>query len=202
MMSENNVIVQMAKLDEAVEAARSRLYEIETSQAQAVQAAQQASAELAEFERHGSGRPAERQKLEDALAKAKAEANAPWQERQQGARAGLRDAEAELQVFTAEHLRELVVPVEERGAEAVADMVSAAQLLLDAHARRAAAEQELGGLMVKAGHLVHPSDVGPPSRAGGVVHEALRLVEEGEPAPVVRRYPGEPLQGKPAEAMT
>src|SRR5262249_21346469 len=117
---------------------------------------------------------------------AKVKANAPWSERQQGARAGLRDAQAELQAFTAEHVRELAVPIEERGRVAVNDMADAAQQLLDARARRGEAEQDLGRLLRDAGHAVRPGDVGPFSRSDVLIREAQRLVLEGEPAPTLR----------------
>jgi hypothetical protein len=182
----------MARLVAERHSAVARIGELEQQQRAAAEAREVTRAQLIEFERRGDGKPAMRDKLEAALADAERKASERWPERIEGARHAVRDAEHELRLFTAEHLHELVGEVEARGAEAAADVVAAAEALLEAYRRRAQAEQQIGELVTLAGARIHPADIGPPTRAERAAAECTRLVEEGEPGPQLRRYPGEP----------
>jgi chromosome segregation ATPase len=193
---------KLTELRQRVAEAQAKVDQLEAEQRAASEAREAARAALIDAERRGV-RPAERTKLESALTTAEARTEERWPERIAGARARISDCELALQGFVAENLRALVEEVEARGDQAAADEVAAAGQLLAAYNRREACVGEIGALVAAAGGRVHPADVGPPSRADAAAAECRRLVENGEPAPRLRHYPGEPRHGAvdPPEAV-
>jgi hypothetical protein len=186
---------QMDELLEKRRRAQAKIDEVKRQQGEAAAAARTAGERLTELERQAlAGRKVNadtRRKAERALAAAKETQNEPWSERHAAAAAHGRDVDRELQQFASEHLRELVGEVERWGEEAARDLLAAAAALREAHARREQAASEIGQLVALTGARVHPSDVGPPSRATMAAAECGRLIQGGEPGPRLRAYPGE-----------
>jgi hypothetical protein len=103
---------ELAELTQRRASAQARVDQLERQQRAATEAAAKASATLADLERRALGgekvSAATRRQAEDALTRARAEAGEPWAERIAGSRAAIRDAQTEVQKFTAAHLDELV----------------------------------------------------------------------------------------------
>jgi hypothetical protein len=155
---------------------------------------QEASAELAGFERRGGCTAAARRKLEEALAAAKGRAEEPWAQRVEGARLAVTDARSAEQAFVGEHLAELVEDVEAAGEAAAAEINAAAEELSAAYQRWQAAAQELGALAGQVGRT-HPGDVSR-SRADAAATAAADLVlQGGEVGPRLLRDPRLPRHG-------
>jgi hypothetical protein len=174
----------LAELVEAREQAEARVYALEAEARASARRAADASATLAEFERRG-GRPAERDKLEAALAEARAQAAEPWAERVSGARAAVRDADAEVRRFAGEHFAELVAGLEADGRLAAEHVDRAAEEFIRATERRAEAERNLISTVALTRRL-DPNDVAR-SRADEAVAAVTALLQRGgEAAPVLR----------------
>jgi hypothetical protein len=184
----------LAKLTQRRASAQVKVDQLEAEQRAASTAREAARVALIHAEREGAS-SAQRAKLERALDEAEARASQRWPERVAGATARVRDCERELQNFAAQNLHALVEEVEARGDQASADEVAAAGQLLSAYNRREEAVREIGALVALAGGRVHPSDVGPPSRADAAAAACRALTENGESAPRLRRYPDEPRHG-------
>jgi hypothetical protein len=185
---------RLAAIDKQRAQAAERVRELETEQRTVAAAVQTAAKAIADGERRAA--PAEqRAKLEAVLASARSAAADPaLPARVEGARARVRDLRRERAAFVTEHLRELIVVHEEEGEAAVADMLAAAEQFMAAYRRRSAAAHAISGLASSVARI-KPGDVGPGSRAEPVVRELGRLLMEGEPAPTLRHYPGDPRHG-------
>jgi hypothetical protein len=136
----------LATLQEERNRAAARISNLEAEWRAAQASVAQASAALAEVERHG-GSATTRHKAEKALSEAQALAGQPWAERVEGARRGARDSDAAIRAHTAANLPELVEEVEERGQE-VADRINAslASIVAD-HGELEHIAAELGRLL-------------------------------------------------------
>ena len=117
-----------------------------------------ASAALVEFERAGDGAPAERRRLEKALADAKITAAEPWAERAEGAKRRARDADQAVRVFIAANLAELVAVHEMEGAAAATRLNAAAEELIAAYHEREAIARQISALVGQSGGI-RPGDV-------------------------------------------
>jgi hypothetical protein len=186
----------MSKLVEKREHANDRVHEIEAEQRLASHTLQATREALVQFERRGGGGEECRQ-LEQALAEAKAEANAPWSERIEGARRRARDAQHEVAGYVAEHLTELVAAREAEGQAAAERINTACSEILAGHAEWERIAGDISALLSLVGP-VRPGDVSF-GRSEALAREASTLLREGgEQGPVVRRKPGEPRYPQPA----
>jgi hypothetical protein len=196
----------MARLVAERDRASDRVDQLEAQAREASAAAQQASVDLIEFERHGASPTGRRPKLEQALVAARAKAAEPWAERIAGARTRIGDRHAEVQAFVAEHLDELVADRERQGEAAAARLTAAAESVLTAYADRERAASEIAGLAAMVGRT-HSTDI-TRSRAEALARAAGDLVDAGgEVAPKLVRDPREPRSGlvpeaEPAEPAT
>jgi hypothetical protein len=192
---------QMATLVGERVRAESRVGEVEAEQRKASATLAATREAVAEFHRQGGGRPAERDRLEQALAKAKAEVDAPWAERIDGARRAARDARAVVQRFVAENLGELVEARQANGQAAAERINTACSEMLAGYQEWSAVANEISALLSMVAP-VRPGDVSF-TRCEALAAEATRLLHEGgERAPVVRHMPGEPRFGQLAEASS
>jgi hypothetical protein len=158
-----------------------------------------ARAALIEAERRGGPAAAERAKLEKALVQAEARASERWAERIEGARQAVRDAHADVQRFTAEHLDELVAEKERDGEVAAARVTEYAEALLAAFHERERVAGEIATLVSTVARL-HPGDLAF-SHAEAAARACQELVESGgETPPVLQRDPREPREGIAVEA--
>jgi chromosome segregation ATPase len=188
----------LAELAQRRAAAQAKVDHLEAEQRAASEAREAARAALIEFERKG-GRPAERAKLEHALADAEARASERWPERIEGARQAVRDAHQQVQHFTGKHLDELVKGLERDGEVAAASVNAAAAALVAAFQERERIAGEISTLVSSVARI-HPADVAY-SRAEQVVRAASELIDQGgEVAPVLRRDPRQPRSGLLPEA--
>jgi DNA repair exonuclease SbcCD ATPase subunit len=140
--------VELAKREEERRRAASRVSGIESEWRQAIAASRDASAALAEVERHGrsaAARSAAEQKLTDARAKA----DEPWAERVEGARSAARDVDRAYRAHVTAHLGELVEELEERGRDAVVRVNDAAGELAAAITEREAVAEQIRSLISK-----------------------------------------------------
>ena len=127
-------------------------------------------------------------RLEQELSAAQAVAGEPWGERIAGAGRAVRGAHEAVQRHVGEHLLELVRALEERGAEAAAELDSAARTLLDAYERRTRIDGEIGSLLALVGRP-EPGDV-TRTAAETVANAARALLDRGgEVPPRLRRDP-------------
>jgi hypothetical protein len=171
-------------------AALARVDEIEAQARAASQALATASTALVEFERADDGPPAERRRLEKALADAKITAAEPWVERAEGARRRARDGDQAVRSFTVEHLSELVAALEADGAAAASRLNAACEALVAAYGERESVARQIAAVVGQSGGM-RPGDVSGSS-ADGLAREAQRLIQAGgEQGPMLRRdrYP-------------
>jgi hypothetical protein len=188
----------MARLLDQRDRASVRLDELEGEARAAGQAAAEASAALAEFERQG-GKAAERRQLEQELAAAKQRAQEPWHERAEGARAALRDADEELRQYQAQHLTELVEALEADGRIVASKIDDAAEALVTAYSERERIAHEISAIASQAGRI-HFGDISF-IRSEALAREARTLIHEGgEVPPTLRHDPRQPRLGEPAAA--
>src|SRR4051794_2023848 len=108
---------ELAKLHADRHTAEARVDDLERQHREAVQAARERSAELAEFERNG-GTAKRRAELEQSLAAAKELAGQPWPERIGGAKSATRDADQAVRSYIAAHLGALIEVAEADGRRA------------------------------------------------------------------------------------
>jgi hypothetical protein len=189
-MAENtkSVTEVLASLAEARDRATARVSDLEAEQRQASVTLATAKEAVAEFHRGGGGDAAEQKRLETALSKAKAEADAPWAERIEGARRAARDAHQPVQVFVAKNLHELVQVRQADGAAAADRINAAATELLAAYGEWNRIATGISGLAALV-WTVRPGDVST-TRCEALAKEASRLLQEGgEVAPALRRDP-------------
>jgi hypothetical protein len=147
------------------------------------------------------GPAAERAKLEKALTDTEARASERWPERIEGARQSIRDAQQQVQVFTAEHLSELVADLEQEGEVAAANVTAAAEAVVTAHQERERIAGEMGALVSQVARP-RPGDVSY-SRADQVVRAASDLIQAGgEEPPRLRRDPRQPTHGAIPESAS
>jgi hypothetical protein len=199
-MNETDVTTERAALAEKRDKAERRIGELEDEQRQAVQAREAARQALIEFERKGGGRRAERNELETQLNDAERHAAERWGERIEGARRAARDARTAVQVFTREHLDELVAAKEQEGELPTSRLVEHAQAILDTYADRERVAGEIAQLVSSAGITIRPGDV-TFSKCEPLAREASRLLSTGgEERPRLRRDPRVPMHGAPLEA--
>lgn len=192
---------RLQELQEQRESARARVGQLEHEQRQAVAARREASAAVAEAERVGVS-ATKRQRLEQALADARAKADQPWPERIEGANSATRDADRALRDHAAAHLGELVAALEVEGEAAAVAVDQAAAALVAAYQRREALAQDLGQLIT----LVRRSSPGDVSysRADEAGRAAAELLAAGGEEPVTLdrdRAPWDSILGRePAAA--
>jgi hypothetical protein len=136
---------------------------------------------VAEFHRRGGGRPAERDRLEQALAKAKAEVDAPWAERIEGARRQVRDKQAEVVAYVNGHLTELVATLEDEGDAVVSRFHAHIEGMVTAYVERGRLAGEIASLIVLIGPA-QPGDVSR-TRAEELVAQAQNLLRDGGERP-------------------
>jgi hypothetical protein len=186
-VDESTVAETMAQLVAQRSRAQNRVREIEAEERAAHAALVPAREALVQFEAAGNGRPADRQKLEDAFAAARGLAlGTPWPERRQGAERAAREAHRHVQLYAGEHLGELVEEIEERGQAAAERLTGHADGVLAEFDERERLAGELSALLALLGQ-VGPNDVSR-SKAEALVAEARRLVENGgERGPTVLR---------------
>jgi hypothetical protein len=201
--AESSAAEKLAELTQARDRAAARVDELESEQRAATQAAAEASAALADLERRALGgekvSAAGRREAEDALARARAEAEQPWGERVEGCRAAVRDAHQRVQHFTAEHLDALVQGLEQDGEVAASSLNSAAEALVAAYRERERIAGEIATLVSPVARI-HPGDVAF-SRAEQVARAASDLIESGgEVPPRLRRDPRQARGGMVPEA--
>jgi hypothetical protein len=146
-MNESDMTTQRAALAAKQVMAERRIGELEDEQRQATQAREAARQALIEFERKGGGRRTERNELETALNDAERHAAERWGERIEGARRAARDAQAAVQVFTREHLDQLVSAKEQEGELPTERLAEHAQAILDTYADRERVAGEIAQLV-------------------------------------------------------
>jgi hypothetical protein len=190
---------QLAELVAKRDNAYRRVEQLEAEQRAAGQARAAARAALVEAERRGvTG--AERTKLEKALADAERHAAERWPERLEGARHALRDTQAAVQVFTRDHLDDLVAAKEQEGELPTEKLAEHAQAILADYAERERIAGEIAQLVSTAGIRIRPGDV-TFSRAEPLANAAREFLSRGgEERPRLRRDPRVPLAGAPLEA--
>jgi hypothetical protein len=161
-----------------------------------------ASATLEAVERRrfgGEDVSAEARKAETALAKARAEAVEPWAQRGAGARAALKDADAEIRRFVGENYDSLAGEVEQDARDAAERVDAALGELVAAYREREAIVGRFNVLIGAVGR-VEPGMV-PFSRCEPVVRAAERVLEAGgEVPPIPKRDPRGPIHGEEAVA--
>lgn len=185
----------MARLVDQRARATARVEELESQARAAGQAAAEASTALAEFERKG-GSANKRRELEAALAEAKASASQPWHERVEGARAAVRDAQAELQKFQGDNLAELIEALQVEGEVAASKIDAACEELVAAFGERERIAREISLTAMAVGRI-RPGDVSA-THAEQLVAAARALLEAGgEARPVLRHDPRQPRYGPP-----
>jgi hypothetical protein len=156
-MGEPEAAATLAKLQEQRRRVAVRVSDLEAEWRAATAQAAEASAALAEVERHGGSATA-RHKAEEQLAAAKQRASEPWSERVEGARAATRDADQQLRQHVAANLDELVAGLEQEG-QATADRLNdAAASLVQAHAEWQSIAGRIGQLITMV-HRPGPLDV-------------------------------------------
>jgi hypothetical protein len=174
-----------------------RLSAVDTQQRAAVAARDAASEALTRLEQKAvSGdnvTASARQKAEDALVRAQAEAAAPWAERRAAVAAAIRAHAQEERRFVIEHLDELYSDLAPAAEAAAADVDHACRSVLEAVGRRMAVEQDVTRLI----GLVRTPDPNAVARTRTeAVSQAINtlLLEGGERAPLLRDDPRQPVQ--------
>jgi hypothetical protein len=155
---------ELVALLERRESLVAKLDDLDRQQRAATAAASEASSALAQLEPRALGgekiAAAERRRLEDALAAARATAAEPWAERRAGAREAVGDCQRQVQAHVGEHLGELLDELGEDGERAARAVDAGAAAILDAYAERARVEQAITTLAA----MVRPPRVGDISR--------------------------------------
>jgi hypothetical protein len=178
----------MAALLDQTSRAEARVGELDARQREAGAALAAAAEQLAEFERRGGGRQADRARLEQALAEARARVDEPWAARREGATRAVRDARAQEARFVRENLTELVAVLETDGRTAATRIDAAAAELVAAYAAREGVAGAIAALAARIGSP-RPGDVSR-TRCEALAGEAQRLIREGgEEPPTLLRDP-------------
>jgi hypothetical protein len=174
------------------------LGELDTQQRHAVEAATRAGAHVAELERRRLGgddvTDAQRAKAAKELERARAEADAPWSERRQGARLAVGDTDEAITGFVVENFDELIDGLTAQGEQAARAVDAAAAQLLSAYQEREAIASRMSALSSVIAPP-RPGDVAY-TRAERVAAEASRLLDEGGERPPTCRDPRVPRHGQ------
>jgi hypothetical protein len=204
MDSTRSASAELAALQQRQADLAGRVDQVTAEQRAAAEAAAAASAELVALEKAAlSGERVSarrRMEAEERLAAARRHAEQPWQERRAAAREAVRDAEAAVRKFTAEHAEALLADLAAEGEQAAQAMDAAAQAVVDANAWRASVEQRTFALIT----LIRPARPGDVarSRAEALAAEAGKvLAQGGERAPQVLVPPTEPRHGEVSTAV-
>jgi hypothetical protein len=177
---------ELAKMEEQRAHAAARLDAVEREARAAGQAAEEASLQLSEAERHGAS-ASKRHQLEAELAKAQARRAEPWAERLKGAQHALRDIDSAIRQHVTENFAEAAAPIEQDGEVAAQQVNEALAALIAACDTRRLVESRLAGLAVKVtGATLQPGDVARP-RTDEVARAARALLDAGGEAPVKLR---------------
>lgn len=180
-------------------AATRRVSELEAEQRAASQARAEARAALVEGERNGI-RPAERAKLEKALAEAETKPQILGA-RIEGARQAVRDAEIAQAQCVRDNLSELVLPLEEQGKLAAAKINDGAEMILAGLAEREAIAGQISALASMVGWM-QPGDVSRTAAEEAARAANALLGAGGETPPELLRDPRQPVQGEPLAAAS
>lgn len=190
--------LELAELVDARIELERKLRAIDDEQRTASEAVARFSGELSELERRAAGgvdvADNERKKHEVQLAKARAMADEPWDERRVGVRAAIRDRDRELQMYVGEHFTELIGDLHDEGERAANAVTEATTVLAEAIRQREAVHERVSALasMVRP---VRPGDVAG-SRAERLAAEANKLLENGgEQPPTLLVDPRGPRHG-------
>jgi chromosome segregation ATPase len=175
-------------------AATRRVEELEAEQRAASQARAEARAALVEAERNGV-RPAERAKLEKALAEAETKPHLLGA-RIEGARQAVRDAEVALAQHVRDNLSELVAPLETEGQAAAERINAGAEMIVAGLAEREAIAGKISALASMVGWM-QPGDVSRTAAEDAARAASALLGAGGETPPELLRDPRQPVQGEP-----
>jgi hypothetical protein len=174
------------------------LDELDAAQRSAVEAATLAGSRVAELERvrlgGGDVTDAQRTKASKELERARAEADAaPWNERRQGARLAVGDADRAITTFVVENFGELIDGLTTQGEQAARQVDATAAALLSAYQEREAIASRMSALS---------SVIAPPrpgdvsfSKAERLAAEASKLLDEGGELAPTCRDPRQPRHG-------
>jgi hypothetical protein len=189
-MPEESVTEARASLVERVASAEAKVDSLRAEQRTTAATRELARTALIQAERDGTT-PAQRTKLEKALGEAETRASQRWAERIEGARQAARDAQFELQRFTAEHLTELVAQVEADGERATEKVNTAATALVEAFNEREQVAAQIAALASQAGRI-NPGDVSRSAAEGAAQAAAALIQRGGEVAPTLLHDPRKP----------
>jgi chromosome segregation ATPase len=165
--------------------AQGRVDQLEAEQRAATVEREEARGALIEAER-SSASPAVRKKLEQELVAAEARSGERWEERIEGARRAVRDADAEIRVYASANLSALIEEVEADGRAVVERINELAHELVAACAERSAVEAKLFATLALTGRQNSAGDVNR-GRSDALASElAAFLRDGGEVAPQVR----------------
>jgi hypothetical protein len=182
---------ELARLVDVRAEAGRRVDQLEREAQHAGQELAQARERLAQFERAGSGRQADRAKLETALTTAEAAANqSVWSTRIDGARRRVRDADVEVAEHVRAHLPELLQALEQEGAEAADRVNQACQDLIEASLARETVAARIGGLLNRL-RAPQPGDVSF-TKSDQLAREAQTFLAGGGEEPVLVNRQNEP----------
>jgi hypothetical protein len=183
-------MIELARLVDAHAELEAKLDQVDRDQRDATETVARLSAALVELEKNDLAgetvAPAQRAKAEGELAKARAKAAAPWNERRAAVRQTILDQRGRIQHFVSDHFADLVEEVEQDGAEAARRMDDGARMLVEAAHARARCAAQLDQLIAAVRGRSQFGDVAI-SRAEAAVREATQLIEQGgELGPTVR----------------
>ena len=124
----------------------------------------------------------------------------PWEQKFQGRRQAVTDAQRAIQEFSHEHLDELLEGLVAEGEAAAEAKNSAAQAVVEAHRRWEEIAREMSATVQAAGIRPTP-DLVTRSRSDALANAASRFLDTGgEQAPRLTRDPRMPTTGMPVEA--
>jgi hypothetical protein len=183
-------MIELARLVDAHVALEAKLDKVDRDQRDAAETVARLSAALVELEKTDLAgekvSPAQRAKAEGELAKARAKAAAPWNERRAAVRQAILDQRSRIQSFAGENFAALVHEVEEDGAEAARRMDEGARILVEAAHERARCAERLDQLIAAVRGRSQFGDVAL-SRCETLVREGAQLLDGGgEIPPTVR----------------
>jgi nitroreductase len=147
-----------------------------------------------------ASRPAERAKLEKALAEAETKPQILGA-RIEGARQAVRDAEIAQAQCVRDNLSELVLPLEEQGKLAAAKINDGAEMILAGLAEREAIAGQISALASMVGWM-QPGDVSRTAAEEAARAANALLGAGGETPPELLRDPRQPVQGEPLVAAS
>src|SRR5262245_42389538 len=191
-MTEQTATERLATLVEQRARASARVDELEVEQRQASATLAAAREAVAEFHRHGGGKPVDQKRLEGALAEAQSRFNEPWGERIEGARRAARDAQIPVRSFVGENLDALVRALQADGQSAAERINAGAVEMVAGYGEWSRIAQEISQVVSLVAQ-VKPGDVSF-SRCEPLMREVSRLLDQGgESGPVWRDRRAAPL---------